>query len=189
MRLRDVEHRDLPAYLAMRCDPVMMAELGGPLPPEGVERRLAKDVASAAADRDWIKVIEVDGQVAGTVVLWTHQEPSPDSHSNQPADEGPAAESPAGPGEPARRTSEMGWMVLPEFQGRGLARRAVRELLELAAADGRWGRVHANPGVTNGPSNGICRSVGFTLLGERDIEFAGRVLRCNHWVHDTPPAP
>ena len=51
-------------------------------------------------------------------------------------------------------------MVLPEFQGRGLGKQAVRMLLELARDDGRWGLVHAFPATTNGPSNGICRSLG-----------------------------
>jgi RimJ/RimL family protein N-acetyltransferase len=73
-------------------------------------------------------------------------------------------------------------MVLPEFQGRGLGKQAVRMLLELARDDGRWGLVHAFPATTNGPSNGICRSLGFRLAGERDVTFADRVLRSNHWV-------
>jgi RimJ/RimL family protein N-acetyltransferase len=45
-------------------------------------------------------------------------------------------------------------MVLPEFQGRGLGKRAVRMLLELALVDGRWGLVHAFPATSNAPSNG-----------------------------------
>ena len=61
--------------------------------------------------------------------------------------------------------SETGWMVLPEFQGQGLAKAAVRLLLERARDDGRWGLVHAYPGVTNGPSNGICRDSGLHLGG------------------------
>ena len=43
MRLRDVELGDLSAYVRMRCNPVMMAELGGPLPREGVEEKVARD--------------------------------------------------------------------------------------------------------------------------------------------------
>ena len=42
--------------------------------------------------------------------------------------------------------SEIGWMVLPEFQGRGIAKTAVRMLLELAGEQERWGLVHAFPG-------------------------------------------
>jgi RimJ/RimL family protein N-acetyltransferase len=162
MRLRDVELGDVSAYVQMRCDPVMMAELGGPLPREGIEEKVARDVRAAAAGEEWIKMIVPDeaapGVVAGSVALWSHHEDS---------------------GEPV---TEIGWMVLPEFQGCGLAKRAVRTLLELARDDGRWGLVHAFPATTNGPSNGICRSLGFRLAGERDVTFAGRVLRSNHWV-------
>ena len=78
--------------------------------------------------------------------------------------------------------AEVGWMVLPEFQGRGLGKRAVRALLALARDDDRWKVVHAFPGVTNAPSNGICRSLGFTLVGQRDVDFAGRILRTNEWI-------
>ena len=161
VRLRDVELGDVDAYVRMRCDPVMMAELGGPLPREGVEDKVARDVRAVAAGSDWIKMIVPDQAapdvVAGNVVLWSHDED----------------------GEPV---SEIGWMVLPEFQGRGLGKRAVRMLLELARDDGRWGLVHAFPATSNAPSNGICRSLGFRFAGERDVTFAGRVLRSNHWV-------
>ena len=37
MRLRDVELGDVCAYVRMRCDPVMMAGLSGPLSREGIE--------------------------------------------------------------------------------------------------------------------------------------------------------
>src|SRR5260370_15293388 len=97
--------------------------------------------------------------VAGSGVLWSHDES----------------------GEPV---SEIGWMVLPEFQGRGLGKRAVRMLLELARDDGRWGLVHAFPATSNAPSNGICRSLGFRVAGERGVTFAGPGLRTNHWVID-----
>lgn len=161
MRLRDVQAGDLGAYVRMRCDPAMTAELGGPLPREGIEAKVASDVREAAADTAWIKMIVPDEAapevVAGSVVLWSHD-----------AD-----------GEPM---SEIGWMVLPEFQGRGVGKMAVRALLELARDQDRWGLVHAFPATTNAPSNGICRSLGFRLVGEQDVTFAGRVLRTSHWV-------
>lgn len=164
LRLRDVGAGDVGAYVRMRCDPVMMADLGGPLPRAGIEEKVARDVRAAAAGEEWIKMIvpaeAAPGAVAGTVALWSHD---------------------PGGGE---LVSEIGWMVLPEFQGRGLAKQAVRMVLELAGDDGRWGLVHAFPATTNGPSNGICRSLGFRLAGERDVTFAGRVLRSNHWVID-----
>ena len=176
MRVRDVELGDAGAYVAMRCDPVMMAELGGPLPREGMEDKVARDVQAVAAGTGWIKMIVPDqapaGVVAGSVALWSHGQDS---------------------GEPV---TEVGWMVLPEFQGRGLAKRAVRMLLELARDDGRWGLVHAFPAATNAPSNRICRSLGFWFAGEREVAFAGRVLWASHWIINpaadltsVPPGP
>ncbi len=163
MRLRDVGLADLDVYVRMRCDPVMMAELGGPLPREDMAAKVRRDAEQAAVGTEWIKMIISDeaapDAVAGSVVLWSHDQDSVP-------------------------LSEIGWMVLPEFQGRGIGKQAVRMLLELARADGRWGLVHAFPGVSNGPSNGICHSLGFTLTGERDIIFSDRPLRTNHWVID-----
>jgi RimJ/RimL family protein N-acetyltransferase len=163
VRLRDVELGDADAYIRMRCDPVMTAELGGPLPREGIAAKVRLDAENAAADAQWIKMILPDEAapdvVAGSVVLWSHDEDG-------------------------ETISEIGWMVLPEFQGRGIGKRAVRMLLEAARDDGRWGRVHAFPGVTNAPSNGICRSLGFTLAEERDVTFSDRIIRTNHWIID-----
>jgi RimJ/RimL family protein N-acetyltransferase len=162
MRLRDVELGDVAAYVRMRCDPAMMSELGGPLPREGIEEKVRRDVESLSAGY-WVKMIILDegaGEcVAGTVSIWSHEQD----------------------GEPI---SEIGWMVLPEFQGRGLGKSAVRSLLGQARDEQRWGLVHAFPGVTNAASNGICRSLGFRLIGQRQVEFAGRALQTNHWVID-----
>ena len=56
--------------------------------------------------------------------------------------------------------------------------------VERAREEDRWGDVHAFPGLTNIPSNGICRSLGFALVGEQDVVFSDRVLRANHWRID-----
>ena len=42
--------------------------------------------------------------------------------------------------------------------------------------------MHAFPATSNGPSNGICRSLGFRYVTELDVTFADRVLRSNHWA-------
>ncbi|WP_329166222.1 GNAT family N-acetyltransferase [Streptomyces sp. NBC_01267] len=176
MRLRDVRISDVDAYVRMRCDPVMMAELGGPLPREGMADKVRRDVRSAEAGTDWIKMIVPDrredgdgagvgsGEAAGIVTLYTHT-----------AD--------------GELISEIGWMVLPEFQGQGLGKRAVRAVLERARDDGRWGLVHAFPSVTNAASNGICRTLGFTAVGEKDVPFAGRIFRTRHWTIDPALIP
>jgi RimJ/RimL family protein N-acetyltransferase len=79
---------------------------------------------------------------------------------------------------------EIGWMVLPEFQGRGIASQAVRTVLDRARAERKFGRIHAFPAVTNGPSNKVCEKNGFANLGECEVGFAGRTLRCCHWRID-----
>jgi RimJ/RimL family protein N-acetyltransferase len=84
---------------------------------------------------------------------------------------------------------EAGWSVLPAFQGRGIAKAATRLMLEHAREHGDRRHVHAFPSVDNGPSNGLCRALGFTLLGARDFEYPpGSVLRCNDWVLDLDKA-
>src|SRR6266540_2193468 len=76
MRLRNVELGDVDAYVRMRCDPVMMAELGGPLPREGIEEKVASDAKAAADDISWIVMVVPDEQrpdeVAGGLALWGH---------------------------------------------------------------------------------------------------------------------
>ena len=59
------------------------------------------------------------GGVAGSVALWSHGQDS---------------------GEPI---TEIGYMLLPQFQGRGLTKQAVRMLLQLPRHDGLWECVHA----------------------------------------------
>jgi RimJ/RimL family protein N-acetyltransferase len=80
---------------------------------------------------------------------------------------------------------ETGWAVLPEYQGRGIAVAAVRAVAARAAAEGDRRRLHAYPSVENGPSNAVCRKVGFELLGEHDFEYPpGHLVRCNDWRLD-----
>ena len=81
--------------------------------------------------------------------------------------------------------AEWARFLLPEFQGRGLARAAVQLVISRARADGRWGNVHAFPSIENDASNAICRSCGFALLGIEDTEFAGHTFRTNHWMLST----
>jgi RimJ/RimL family protein N-acetyltransferase len=141
--------------------PVLMAELGGPRPREAIERAHAKSLALAAEGRCWPLTIIPDGgsSPAGGVDVVAS------SHDDQ-------------------AIYEIEWMVLPEFQHRGIASRAVREVVERARVERMFGRIHAVPAVTNGPSNRICAKNGFTDLGACEVEFAGRGLRCNHWRID-----
>lgn len=78
---------------------------------------------------------------------------------------------------------ETGWSVVPEFQGRGIATRAVALVLPMADAEGTHRSVHAFPAVDNEASNAVCRKAGMTLIGEYEVEFPkGRPFQANDWV-------
>jgi RimJ/RimL family protein N-acetyltransferase len=161
MRLETMTAADVELRLRLQTDPVMMAELGGPRPPEAIERAHARALAMAAEGRCWPLKVIPDGStsVAGNV----------DVFESTHADE---------------TIFEMGWMILPEFQNRGIAGQAVRAVLAKARAERKFGRIHAFPAVPNGPSNRICAKNGFVNVGECDFEFGGHLLRCRHWRID-----
>jgi RimJ/RimL family protein N-acetyltransferase len=80
---------------------------------------------------------------------------------------------------------EIGWAVVPEFQGRGVALAAARRAIAAARAEARHRFVHAYPGVENGASNALARKLGFALLGPCELEYPpGRSMRCNDWRLD-----
>jgi RimJ/RimL family protein N-acetyltransferase len=89
--------------------------------------------------------------------------------------------------EPGGVVYETGWHVLPQFQGRGVATAAMRALLDHAGTRPGPREVHAYPSVENGPSNAICRKLGFALVGAFDHEFPpGHPMRCNDWRLELP---
>jgi RimJ/RimL family protein N-acetyltransferase len=80
---------------------------------------------------------------------------------------------------------EVGWMVVPEFQGRGIAAAATAQAIELAKRDDKHRFMHAFPSVDNAPSNAICRKLGFELLEACEFEFPkGHPMTCNDWRLD-----
>jgi RimJ/RimL family protein N-acetyltransferase len=144
---------------ALEMDPEVMRELGGPRPKEELatvhERR-----ATGTIDGEvwWLKIIPGSGdEPAGTIGIWATEFEGTDVY-------------------------ETGWMLLPAYQGRGIASEALAMLLDRARTSGRFDSIHAFPGVSNGPSNALCRKFGFELVGESEVKFRDRPLRVNHWV-------
>lgn len=152
---------DVELRVREETDPAMMAELGGPRPREDIERSHARSLVMAAEGRCWPLKVFPDGEAepAGGVGIWET------THAGE-------------------TIYEIGWMVLPEHQNKGIASRAVAMALDRVRAEAGVGHVHAFPGVTNAPSNRVCEKNGFTNLGPIEVEFAGRPLRVNHWRLD-----
>ena len=153
---------DLPLLTSLLGDPEMTKHLGGPESPEKmVERQLKYERLAETGGGRMFKIIDEEtSEAAGSVGYW-------DKTWND------------------EEVYETGWMVLPAFQGRGIAIEATAQALVRAASDGKHQYVHAFPSVDNAPSNAICRRLGFTLLGEHDFEYPpGNTLRCNDWRLD-----
>jgi RimJ/RimL family protein N-acetyltransferase len=160
IELRPLTVDDLAFYERIYTDQRMWAELGGVVE-QDMTAKLERDVASVEADRHWVLVIVIgDGVAAGTVSLWDHE------WQDETID-------------------EIGWMVLPEHQGRGLASAGVTEALRRADEAARWQLLHAFPATTNAPSNALCGKHGFALRGPLEYTYRGRSLRVNHWIRDS----
>ncbi|RYG99329.1 N-acetyltransferase [archaeon] len=176
MKLKEICIDDLDLYKAMFCDPVHMADLGGPQPEEKVPGILERQVNALVSGKGWIyKIVpEIEDwngsniprsnidwtRGVGTICIWSGE------YKDQPA-------------------TEIGWGVLPAYQHRGFATKALTALLDLARNDGRWGVVHAFTSVSNESSNKLAKSVGFHWVEECDIDYDGRDLHCNHYVYNT----
>ena len=142
--------------------PEMTAYLGGPEPETALLARHARilDYAATGKGRMFLVMLPGEAEPAGSVGYWEKDWRG-------------------------ETVYEMGWKVLPGFQGRGLAVAATVAAVGLAAAERRHDWAHAYPRVDNEPSNAVCRKAGFTLLGECDFEYPkGNPIRCNDWRYD-----
>jgi RimJ/RimL family protein N-acetyltransferase len=149
---------DLPLLQKLVGDPAMMEHLGGPETSEKIAERQAR---YEQPDSKQFKIVEeAGGERVGWVGYW-HREWQGD------------------------QVYEIGWSVLPGFQGRGIAGSATVQAIERARSDGTHRFLHAYPSVENEPSNAICRKLGFSLGGPCDFEYPkGSTMRCNDWYLD-----
>ena len=153
---------DLPLLQRLMGDPAMTEHLGGPETSEKIgERHERYTRTSDSAKGRMFAIVVGPGRVAAESVGYWEKEWR------------------------SQHVWETGWSVLPEFQGQGVATRATAAVVERARAEGTHRFIHAFPSVGNGPSNAICRKVGFTLQEEVEFEYPpGNVMHCNDWRLD-----
>jgi RimJ/RimL family protein N-acetyltransferase len=153
---------DLPLLHRLLGDPAMMEHLGGPESPEKIEERHGRYLDGQTPAKMFKVVETATGESVGSVGYWERE-----------ANEG--------------QVWETGWMVLPEFQGRGIATEATRQVIDLCRAEQTHRYLYAYPSVDNEPSNAICRKLGFELVDVEEYEYpngSGNILRCNDWRFD-----
>jgi RimJ/RimL family protein N-acetyltransferase len=85
---------------------------------------------------------------------------------------------------------EVGWSVLPQYQGKGIASTALSTLLPLIHQEGKYKFIHAYPSVDNTASNAICRKLGFSLQSECTFEYPpGQFMHANDWRMEVKEKP
>jgi RimJ/RimL family protein N-acetyltransferase len=82
---------------------------------------------------------------------------------------------------------EAGWGVVPEAQGRGVARAAVSLLIADARSHADRRLLTAFPSVANGASNRLCSGAGFHNHGIESFPFRGTTLTVNAWALELRP--
>jgi RimJ/RimL family protein N-acetyltransferase len=158
VELVDYTDDDLALSIALETDPAVMAELGGPRALESIEKVHPRRVSPPADGGMWLNVaLEDEPEPVGSIGVWWSEWQG-------------------------EELWEVGWMLLPQFHGRGLGSTALELLIERLRADPKFDVVHAFPGESNAPSNGLCRKFGFELIDSGEVEFAGRPLTVNHWA-------
>jgi RimJ/RimL family protein N-acetyltransferase len=151
---------DLPLLERLLGDPAMTEHLGGPESPEQLRERQARYEQLSVGDRMFKIVDAASGESLGSVGYWSKEWRG-------------------------ERVYEAGWSVLPEWQGRGVAVAGTAAAIESAKKDGLCRFLHAFPNVANGPSNAICRKLGFELIEPCEFEFPkGHFMTCNDWRLD-----
>ena len=161
VRIEPWTDADLPILEQTLGDPAMTEHLGGPESPEQIARRHAGYREPGSGQ---FRIVVGNGrEPVGWVGYWDREWRG-------------------------EQVYEIGWSVIPHFQGRGIATTATVQAIAAARAEGRRRFVHAFPSVANAASNAICRKAGFSLLGEYDFEYPpGHPIRCNDWQFDLQP--
>lgn len=161
VRLERWSADDLPLLVAANT-PEMTTHLGGPESADDIRARHERYLRRWQTGEAFMYRIVVDGAPAGGIGFW------PTEHEGE-------------------AVWEAGWNVLPAWQGRGVARDALRLLLAKVAVKDEARPVVAYPSVNNPASNALCRRAGFEHRGRVTELWRGAEMTFNIWVLDMSP--
>jgi RimJ/RimL family protein N-acetyltransferase len=161
VRIEPYSNADLPLLYRLNA-PEMLEHLGGPETEEQILTRHKRyvDIGVKGTGRMFSIVLLPELETVGNIGYWESvwQEET---------------------------VYEIGWGVLPPYQGRGIATAATVAAIASASAEQKHRYIHAFPSVDNPGSNAICRKIGFLFSAECDFEYPpGSIMRCNNWRLD-----
>jgi RimJ/RimL family protein N-acetyltransferase len=166
LELRPYTDADLPLTVALEASSVVKRDLGGVLDAGEAER----------IHRERLERMD-NGELFYTI----HTEDGPDAIGIVAVFRTPFE---------GEDVNEIGIMILPGRTGRGgrgLGMEALRQLTERARAELGPTRLHGFTSVDNAVINLIGARLGWTNIGQTDLDYEGRPMRCNHWILDLTP--
>jgi RimJ/RimL family protein N-acetyltransferase len=158
--LQPWSEEDLPLLEKLLGDPDMMAHLGGPETLEQIAQRHEHRLRLPETDHMFKIVWGPNFDAIGSVGYWRKDWRD-------------------------QAVYEIGWLVLPDYQGHGIATKAAAAVIEHARRKPKYQFMHAFPSVENPASNAICRKLGFSLIEECQFEYPpGHSMMVNDWRLD-----
>jgi RimJ/RimL family protein N-acetyltransferase len=159
--IRPWSESDLDLLQRLLGDPAMTKHIGGPETPEAIRVRHRRYLDSDdLAEGLFAIVVGPEETAVGWVGFWNASWQGED-------------------------VLECGWHVLVEFQGQGVATAGTALMIDRARAARTRRSLHAFPSVDNAASNRLCGTLGFTSLGEVEVEYPrGHMMRGNDWCLD-----
>ena len=161
MQLIPITIDDEDLTVRLECDPEIMLYIGGARQEADVRAsHQGRLVLMEKGEAFMYKIVaDESAEVLGTIGFWRIAWKGPQAY-------------------------EMGWFVLPEHQGKGIATQAAHLMLSQARSNPEVRYIYAFPTVSNSASNAISRKIGMENQGEFDNEGFAGVLRCNDWRID-----
>jgi RimJ/RimL family protein N-acetyltransferase len=160
VELRPYSDADLPLTVALEGDEVVKRDLGGVLDPDEAAR-IHRERLERMGKGELFYTVRVgdDAEPIGIVAVF--------------------ATTFAGD-----VVNEIGIMLRPDRSGRGVGIEALRQLTERARAELGPTQLHGFTSVDNDVINGIGGRLGWTNVGQVDLDYEGRPMRCHHWILD-----